>query len=204
MFLLAYGRSTCAELASRVGTKTLPSPEVRVGRAKARGSIVGRHAGTGTRKVFGNRVSPIASASARGSGSGGGRRRHHATALLPLPRETPKCKERRRSRAVPRGCERMPGLKVERTDPGNPRRTFLLPAPRRVTNTQAWPRGRDTAPVAGCRVRPCRGTDRTDDAGHPGELRAPTAANGYIRRVVEIPRRDGGRCVEALAFPARP
>jgi hypothetical protein len=50
-----------------------------------------------------------------------------------LPRETPKCKERRRSRAALRGarCERMPGLKVERTDPGNARRAFFRRRSRR-------------------------------------------------------------------------
>ncbi|PTR32992.1 hypothetical protein C8J98_104203 [Luteibacter sp. OK325] len=132
--------------------KALPSPEVHVGRAKARGSIVGRHASTGARRVLGNRVLATASASPRGSGSGRDRRRHHATDLLPinrivvrglgvhprgefrtsgaavgqidtwaakrpsapnaedclsseggrqgLPRETPKCRERWRSRAM--------------------------------------------------------------------------------------------------------
>jgi hypothetical protein len=57
-----------------------------VGRAKARDSIVGRHAGTGAMKVIGNQVPGTASASPWCSENGRGRRRLHATALLPLNR----------------------------------------------------------------------------------------------------------------------
>jgi hypothetical protein len=51
-----------------------------------RGSIVGRHAGTGAMKVIGNQVPATASASPWCSENSRGRRRHHATALLPLNR----------------------------------------------------------------------------------------------------------------------
>ncbi|PTR35225.1 hypothetical protein C8J98_101488 [Luteibacter sp. OK325] len=51
-----------------------------MGRAKARGSIVGRHAGTGATDVIGNCVPATASTSPWCCGSG------HATALLPLIR----------------------------------------------------------------------------------------------------------------------
>jgi hypothetical protein len=86
MSYVACGRSLVRNSPRGWAPKTLPSPEVRVGRAKARGSIVGRHVSTGARKVLGNRVLATASASPRCSGSGRGRRRHHATALLPLNR----------------------------------------------------------------------------------------------------------------------
>jgi len=66
--------------------KTLPNREARVGRAKARGGIAGRHADTSATKGVGNRVPATASASTRSSGHGRGRRRHHTTALLPLDR----------------------------------------------------------------------------------------------------------------------
>jgi hypothetical protein len=160
--------------------KALPDPEVRVGRAKARGNIVGRHAGThavkqvsrhagggaDASKAFRNRVPATASASARGPGTGRGRRRPHTPALLPLHRIVV-----RDLGVHPRGEFRTSGAAVGQSDtwaasaafPSRTRRTCLssegghqgLPArrPSVESDGKAEPREAEGEPWPRCEVR---------------------------------------------------
>jgi hypothetical protein len=105
MSYMAYGRSLVRNSPRGWAPKTLPDPEVRVGRARACGGTVGRHVGTpheGThaRKVLGNLVAAPASAfSPWCSGNRRGRRRHNANSspsTQPYRRERPWCPPSRR------------------------------------------------------------------------------------------------------------
>jgi len=83
---VACGRSLVRNSPRGWAPKTLPNREARVGRAKARGGIAGKHAETSATKVLGNRIPATASASPGCSGRGRRRRRHDTTALLPADR----------------------------------------------------------------------------------------------------------------------